>query len=123
VQSRRRWRVRKQTTRLQEDGMIKVSVLYPHSASATFDMAYYLEKHMPMVRQKLGAACKGTAVEQGIGGGAPGAPPTYIAMGHLLFDSAEAFQSAFAPHAAAIMGDIPNYTKIQPIIQVSEVKL
>ena len=103
--------------------MIKVSVLYPHSASATFDMAYYLEKHMPMVRQKLGAACKGTAVEQGIGGGAPGAPPTYIAMGHLLFDSAEAFQSAFAPHAAAIMGDIPNYTQIQPIIQVSEVKL
>jgi uncharacterized protein (TIGR02118 family) len=103
--------------------MIKVSVLYPHSPSAGFDMTYYLEKHMPMVGQKLGAACKKMAVEQGLAGGAPGAPPTYVAMGHLFFDSAEAFQAAFAPHAAAIMGDIPNYTTIQPIIQISEVKL
>ncbi len=103
--------------------MIKISVLYPHSPSAAFDMAYYLEKHMPMVREKLGPACKGMAVEQGLAGGSPDAPPTYIAMGHLLFDSAQAFQTAFAPHASSIMGDIPNYTTIQPIIQVSEVKL
>jgi uncharacterized protein (TIGR02118 family) len=103
--------------------MIKVSVLYPHSGSASFDMNYYLAKHMPMVKEKLGAACKSMAVEQGVAGGAPGAPPTYIAMGHLYFDSAEAFQAAFTPHAAAIMGDIPNYTKIQPVIQISEVKM
>src|SRR5437763_11909497 len=107
----------------REETMIKVSVLYPHSPAATFDMGYYLETHMPMVQRKLGSACKGMAVEQGLAGGSPDAPPTYIAMGHLLFDSAAAFQAAFAPHAAAIMGDIPNYTKIQPIIQVSEVKL
>ena len=49
--------------------------------------------------------------------------PAFIAMGHLLFDSAEAFQAAFAPHAATIMADIPNYTAIQPVIQISEVKL
>jgi uncharacterized protein (TIGR02118 family) len=103
--------------------MIKVSVLYPHSVSAKFDMAYYVEKHIPMVREKLGSACRGVAVEQGLAGGSPSAPPTYVAMGHLLFDSADAFQSAFAPHAASIMGDIPNYTKIQPIIQLSEVML
>jgi uncharacterized protein (TIGR02118 family) len=103
--------------------MIKVSVMYPHSLAASFDMKYYLEKHMPMVGQKLGAACKKMAVEQGIAGGAPGAPPTYTAMGHLYFDSSEAFQAAFTPHASAIMGDIPNYTKTQPIIQISEVKM
>jgi uncharacterized protein (TIGR02118 family) len=44
-------------------------------------------------------------------------------MGHLYFDSVEAFQAAFSPHAGAIMGDIPNYTNVQPTIQVSEVKL
>jgi uncharacterized protein (TIGR02118 family) len=103
--------------------MIKVSVMYPHSPAASFDMKYYLENHMPMVGQKLGAACKKMAVEQGIAGGAPGAPPTYVAMGHLYFDSAEAFQAAFTPHASAIMGDIPNYTKTQPVIQISEVKM
>ena len=103
--------------------MIKVSVLYPNSGDTKFDMNYYVTKHMPMVRQKLGAACKGVAVEQGIAGGAPGAPPAFVAMGHLLFDSADAFQKAFAPHASEIMADIPNYTRIQPVIQISDVKM
>jgi uncharacterized protein (TIGR02118 family) len=78
---------------------------------------------MPMVREKLGAACKGMSIEQGVAGGQPGTPPVYVAMGHFLCESADAFQKAFAPHAQAIMGDIPNYTKIQPVIQISEVKL
>jgi uncharacterized protein (TIGR02118 family) len=103
--------------------MIKVSVFYPHREGARFDMDYYCKSHMPMVQQKLGAACKRVAVEEGIGGGAPGAPPAYAAMGHLYFDSAQAFETAFAPHAQAIMADIPNYTDIQPVIQVSEVKI
>jgi uncharacterized protein (TIGR02118 family) len=103
--------------------MIKVSVFYPAGDSTKFDMDYYCKSHMPMVGQKLGAACKSMAVEQGLGGGAPGAPPTYAAMGHLYFDSFADFQAAFAPHAAAIMADIPNYTNIQPVIQVSEVKM
>ena len=103
--------------------MVKVSVMYPYSDGKKFDMAYYVEKHMPMVRAKIGAACKGIAVEHGIAGAAAGAPPTYIAMGHAFFDSPEAFRAAWAPHAEAIMGDVPNYTTIQPIQQVSEVKM
>jgi uncharacterized protein (TIGR02118 family) len=103
--------------------MIKVSVLYPAGENTKFDMDYYCTKHMPMVQQKLGAACKKIAVEQGIAGGSKGAPPTYIAMGHLYLDSAAAFEAAFAPHASAIMGDIPNYTDVQPVIQISEVKI
>jgi uncharacterized protein (TIGR02118 family) len=103
--------------------MIKVSVLYPAGESTKFDIDYYCKSHMPMVQQKLGPALKSMAVEQGVGGGTPGAPPTYAAMGHLYFDSAAAFQTAFAPHAEAIMADIPNYTNITPVIQVSEVKL
>jgi uncharacterized protein (TIGR02118 family) len=103
--------------------MIKVSVFYPMRDNAKFDMDYYCKSHIPMVQQKLGSACKSVAVEQGIAGGAPGATPTYAAMGHLYFDSLEQFQSAFAPHASAIMADIPNYTDIQPVIQISEVKM
>jgi uncharacterized protein (TIGR02118 family) len=103
--------------------MIKVSVLYPAGEGAKFDMDYYCKSHMPMVRRKCGAACKNVAVEQGLAGGAPGAPPTYVAMGHLYFDSVAEFQAAFAPHAAAIMGDIANYTNVQPMIQISEVKI
>ncbi|MGA7517900.1 MAG: EthD family reductase [Pseudolabrys sp.] len=102
--------------------MVKVSVFYPNSAGCRFDMNYYLTKHMPMVQQKLGAACKSIAVEQGIAGGAPGAPATYVAMGHLYFDSTDAFASAFGPHAQEILADIPNYTNTQPTIQISDVK-
>ncbi len=76
-----------------------------------------------MVQQKLGAACKEVHVDQGLSGAQPGSQATYVAMAHLLFDSVEAFQSAFGPHVAVIMGDIPNYTDIQPIIQISEVRM
>jgi len=103
--------------------MIKVSVFYPNNEGAKFDIDYYCNKHIPMVRQKLGAACKNAAVEQGIAGATPGSRPAFIALGHLYFDSVEAFQTAFGPHAEAIMADIPNYTDIQPTIQISDVKI
>jgi uncharacterized protein (TIGR02118 family) len=103
--------------------MIKVSVLYPNSAGAKFDMNYYVSKHLPMVQKKLGTALKGVAAEQGIAGGAPGVPAPFIAVGHLMCDSIETFQSSFAPHAESIMADVPNYTNVQPTIQISEVKL
>ena len=103
--------------------MIKVSVLYPSGAETRFDMDYYLAQHMPMVKAKLGAACKAMAVEHGLGGAQPGSSPAFIAMGHLYFDSVAAFQEAFGAHAEAIVADIPNYTNAQPTIQLSEVKL
>ena len=53
----------------------------------------------------------------------PGSKPRFIAQAHFLFDSVEAFQQAFGPHAQAIMADIPNYTTLQPIIQLNEVKM
>lgn len=103
--------------------MIKVSVFYPNNEGSKFDMHYYCNSHIPMVRQKLGAACKGAAVEQGMAGATPGSRPAFIAMGHVYFDSVEAFQTAFGPHADAIMADIPNYTDIPPTLQISEVRI
>jgi len=101
--------------------MIRVSVMYPNGEGNKLDFDYYCNKHIPMVQEKLGAACKGVAVDQGLSGAGPGAPAIYAAMGHLLFDSIEDFQTAFGPHATTFMADIPNYTNIQPIIQISSV--
>jgi len=103
--------------------MIRVSVLYPQKQDAQFDWSYYLSTHMPMVIRKFGAAAKTTSVEQGIGGGAPGAPAPYVAIASFIFDSVPAFQAAFGPHAQEIMADIPKYTSIEPLIQISEIKL
>ncbi len=103
--------------------MIRVSVLYPHTAGAHFDWTYYLGTHVPMVARKFGAAAKATSIDQGIGGGAPGTPAPYVATASFVFDSVLAFQAAFGPHAQEIMADIPKYTSIEPIIQISEIKV
>ena len=101
--------------------MIKVSVLYPQSAGACFDHAYYRDRHMPMVKDKLGSACLRYTVDQGVAGGAPGAPAPFAAMCHIYCKSLNEFQEAMAPNAQAIMADVPNYTDIQPVFQISEV--
>jgi uncharacterized protein (TIGR02118 family) len=103
--------------------MIKVHLLYPNTPGMRFDMAYYVNRHMPMVRAKIGAACTGFTVDAGMAGGAPGQAAPYVAIGALLVSSVEAFGSAMAEHGAEIMGDIPNYTDAQPTIQISEVKV
>ena len=101
--------------------MIKVSVMYPNKPGARFDHDYYRDKHMPLVKAKLGDACKSYTVDKGLAGGAPGAPATYVGMCHIFSDSVESFQAAMGKHAKEIMGDIPNYTDIAPVIQISEV--
>jgi uncharacterized protein (TIGR02118 family) len=76
-----------------------------------------------MVRARLGTACKGVSVEHGLTGAAPGTRPTFIVIGHLYFDTVEAFQTSFGPHATEIMQDVPKYTNLQPVIQISEVTI
>ena len=101
--------------------MIKVSVMYPHRAGARFDHAYYRDKHMPLVKARMGSACLFYTVDRGLAGGRPGDPPTYEAMCHIHCDSVESFQQGVDPHAQEILGDIPNYPDLSPVVQISEV--
>jgi uncharacterized protein (TIGR02118 family) len=103
--------------------MIKISILYSNNKDSRFDMSYYFDTHMPLSIGLLSthSGFKGISVERGLGGAMPGTDVAYIAMCHFLFDSAEDFMDAFTPHAAELQGDMPNYTDIEPIIQVSEV--
>jgi uncharacterized protein (TIGR02118 family) len=103
--------------------MIRVGVFYPHKEGKKFDMKYYLEKHMPMVKQKVGPALKACTVDAGVAGGAPGAPISFVAVANLTFDSVEAFQNSFGAKAGEILSDIPNYTDIEPLVQISDVKM
>ena len=101
--------------------MIKVTVMYPYAEGARFDHAYYRDRHMPMVRARLGNACAYYTVEKGLAGGAPGEPPAFVAMCAWICESAEGFQAAAKEHETEILGDIANYTDITPVIQLSEV--
>ena len=103
--------------------MVKVSVLYPNREGTKFDMAYYLNQHIPMIRRLLGSALKAVSVEHGISGDEPGSSAPFITTAHLLFDSVQSFQASFAPYAQEIMDDIPKYTNSEPLVQIGEVKL
>ncbi len=102
-------------------GMIKVTILYPNSDGKTFDMDYYSNKHMPMLKTLMGDSLKLLEIDKGISGRTPDEPIPYLAIGYLYFDKLSAYQNSFGPNAEKIVGDIPNYTNIQPIVQISEV--
>jgi len=101
--------------------MIKVSVMYPNKPGNRFDHDYYREKHLPLIKRRMGAALDYYSIDKGLSGGAPGAPATYVAACHLFCDSVEAYKSGFAPYGAEISGDIPHFTDVTPIVQISEV--
>jgi len=102
-------------------GMIKVTLLYPNGEGKTFDMDYYANKHMPMVASLLGGSMKFFKIDEGIAGRTPDEPIPYLAIGYLFFDKLSDYEDSFGPNAQKIVGDIPNYTNIQPVLQISKV--
>ena len=102
-------------------GLIKVTILYPNGDGKQFDMDYYSTKHMPMVASLLGDSLKFFEIDKGIAGRTPGEPIPYLAIGYFYFDRLSAYQNSFKANAEKIRSDIPNYTNIQPVVQISEV--
>jgi len=101
--------------------MIKVTVMYPYTEGARFDHAYYRDRHMPMVKARLGSACAYYTVEKGLAGREPDAPPAFVAMCAFICDSVEGYKAAMQEHLAEVRGDLANYTDIAPVVQFSEV--
>lgn len=94
--------------------MHKVSVLYPTGVGSTFDMDYYRTKHREICFQSL-AGLERLDIDEGVDG-------PYHAVGHLYFPSLEALQAAMAgPKAGDAAADVPNYTNVTPVIQISQV--
>ena len=48
--------------------------MYPNTSGSYFDIGYYCDTHIPLVRRLLGPALEGVAVEHGIAGATPGSP-------------------------------------------------
>ena len=95
--------------------MIRVSVFYPAPGKFNFD--YYVNSHMAMVHKLLAPYnLVKSEVDRGVGNDA-----TYVAVGHLFFNSLEDMQKALAAHDADFAADGVNYTDIKPQFQVSEI--
>ena len=99
--------------------MILVTVLYPKTDSSHFDHDYYLAKHIPLVRATWsGLGLERVDLMRGVGA-LDGGPHAYELIGLLSFRSSEDVQKALAV-GAAVMADIPNFTNVEPVIQLSE---
>lgn len=101
--------------------MIKLIAYYKNLEGKNFDLDYYQNSHLPMIKRLTGDALKHIAVDKGMFGGEPGSKAFYLIVAHLYFDSMESFQNSLVPHFPEIMSDVPNYTDIEPVFQISEV--
>lgn len=100
--------------------MIRVSVLYPNASGKTFDVEYYKQTHMQLVRERLlPFGLLGCEVDAGISGMGD-EPAPFAAIGYMFFETVEAFEAGFGQVGAELVADVPNYTNIEPVIQVSE---
>lgn len=102
--------------------LFKVVILYPNGEGKTFDMDYYEQKHMPMVAGLLGRNLKFYEIDKGIAGRTPNDKVPYVAVGYFYVKDIAEYNKAIGQNRDAVVNDIKNYTNIQPVIQVSEVK-
>ena len=101
--------------------MYKVSVMYPNQERAKFDFKYYQTTHMQLVQKHLKSfGLIKTGVDKGISGGGD-EPPPYICIGHLYFETLDGYDKGIAEVGSILRGDIPNFTDIAPIRQISAV--
>ncbi|MCW5911035.1 MAG: EthD family reductase [Cyclobacteriaceae bacterium] len=103
-------------------GMIKMTILYPNGEDKTFDMDYYVNKHMTLAKTLLGDSVKIISIDKGLSGGRPDAPLPFLAVGYFYFETISALQNSMGPARDKLVADIPNFTNIQPIVQISEVQ-
>jgi uncharacterized protein (TIGR02118 family) len=104
--------------------MIRVTALYPKTAESTFDLDYYLNKHTPLVSERLTPhGLTRIEVDEALGSLTPGQPADYAVIGYLFFASLEGLQSGLAAHAPELIADIANFTNVQPKIQINKIIL
>lgn len=93
--------------------MIRMSVFYPAGENTTFDHHYFQATHVPLAVSTWNL--EGAEIDKGVDG-------PHVAGVHFVFESLDQMQAAMAAEGtAAVLGDVPNYTNVQPVIQVSEI--
>jgi len=96
-----------------------VSVLYPAKSGARFDLDYYMQKHIPLVKARWGSlGLRGVEVLRCTG--APSGAGLYHLIALLTFGSLAEFQEAAKQHGKEVLGDIPNFTDVEPVMQFND---
>jgi uncharacterized protein (TIGR02118 family) len=95
--------------------------MYPNEEGARFDFNYYRSPHMKLVEEHLKPfGLVKTGVDKGISGGGD-QPAPYICIGYLYFETREGYDKGIAEAGTRLRADIPNFTNMTPIRQLSEI--
>ncbi len=105
-----------------EVGKYKVSILYPGGDDKTFDFDYYEKKHMPMVAGFIGKNLKFYEIDRGIAGRTANDKAPFAAIGYFYINDVAEYNKAIGQNRDAIVNDFKNYTNIQPVVQISEIR-
>ena len=97
-----------------------ITVLYENVDDATFDLDYYMAKHMPLVDGKFKShGLKGWRVLKAVGT-PTGVKPLYSIIANLEFDNPQQFKDAVAAEGADVFGDVPNFSNKDPIVVIGD---
>jgi uncharacterized protein (TIGR02118 family) len=96
-----------------------MQVIYHIGEGTHFDYEYYSATHMPLVSEHMGPFIENVLVTKGLAGG-PDTPPGSYAIATMTFADGDALNSALAV-AGPVLGDLPNFTNVQPQILIGEV--
>ncbi|GAB2539857.1 EthD family reductase [Spirosoma aerophilum] len=100
--------------------MVRQTVLYPKTQDSQFDLTYYLEKHIPLVKERLTPfGLIGVDMNEAVVVG--DALPPYAMITGLTFNSIEELNEGMGTQGPELMADIPNFTDVQPLAQVCRV--
>lgn len=93
-----------------------VTILYPVKEGYTFDMDYYLKKHMPLVAEKWGPF----GLKQYYVTDLRDTQQPYSVQATLIWEHADGglagFKAGGEAHGPEVMGDVANFSSEQPIL-------
>lgn len=98
---------------------VTLQVMYPITDDTHFDYDYYVDTHLKIVGEHLGAFIDRTLVTKGVAGG-PDTPPGFYAIASIVFPTQDAMDAAMAA-SGPVMGDLPNFTNVQPTLLIGDV--
>ena len=61
-------------------------------------------------------------IDKGIAGRTPDDKPPFLAIGYFYITDVAEYGKAIAQNIDAIINDFKNYTNVQPVVQINEIK-
>jgi uncharacterized protein (TIGR02118 family) len=102
--------------------VFRITAVYPHTHGSRFDADYYCGRHAAFAREMLTpAGLRDLRITIGTAA-LDGGPPPFWSVSELVFEDRAAFDAAMAQHGAALFADLPNYTDVAPLMQVSDLR-